>query len=75
MARIEFRPVCSKCKQVIFGTVGLSDQSIGNYYNWLTDAFTEIEPRKCPHCGAYFKSIVMTDRIPFTNYPEEDENE
>lgn len=79
MARIEFRPVCSACKQVIFKTVDVEEPIADNYARCdgrpiFMPMDPTIKPSRCPSCGALFESIIMTDRIPFTDYPEEDKN-
>lgn len=70
MARIEFRPMCSECKQIIFKRVDICTYDTDGEYCILPGDIT-VDPYRCPNCGAPFDKIVMATKLPFDRYPEE----
>lgn len=68
-ARIEFRPVCSKCHSIIFERISYDDDGPdkdGYPVLWLSDS--RISPVRCPVCKTRFDSIVAPTRLPFEGY-------
>ena len=70
MARIEFRPTCSECKQVIFKRIDICTYKTDGEYCILPGDIT-VDPCRCPNCGVYFNKIVMPTKLPFEDYPKE----
>ena len=65
MAEIQFRPICSNCKQIIYDKIdfGYDEDAVcdkvkypHNY--WMT-------PIECPNCGELFEMIIMPRNLPF----------
>ena len=54
MAKILFRPICSKCGKQIHKTIDCVE--------WFS-----IEPKFCPECNEVFESIEMPTALPFDN--------
>lgn len=64
MAKIVFRPTCSRCLEI------LDDETIDIHYDEeiaLNDKSRivryakdfQMEPARCPYCGEYFEGIIM----------------
>lgn len=67
LATIQFMPVCSVCKQILFETI-----SVDTFYNELTDkhvlyARHTITPQRCPYCETPFISITIPTTLPYDN--------
>lgn len=65
MATIQFMPVCTKCKKVIFDYIDCNNEvwhmdNVG-YVN------CQITPYSCPNCGAIFEEVTMPTELPFDN--------
>lgn len=73
MARIVYKPHCSKCgavinDEVMYKKIKLeAEKGIGWCFG---DEYTNIYPMKCKTCGAYFNCIEITPPINLTK--EED---
>ena len=74
-ASIQFLPVCSACKKVLFWeTIDVvkyvnafehdhKDSHIPSLWYAGQDV---TEPEKCPYCGAFFDQVEMPTKLPFT---------
>ena len=59
MAKILFRPICSKCGKQIRRTIDCHERyTIGEF---------RIDPMFCPECNEIFTSIEMPTTLPFDN--------
>lgn len=71
-ARIEFRPVCSKCHSIIFERISCEDEDPIQIYGYRYPARlipeSRISPVRCPVCKTRFESIVAPTRLPFEGY-------
>lgn len=72
--RIEFLPVCSKCRNVIFYTIEYAPVEVEelNSISHIKAARRtgSIIPARCPNCGCYFESIIIPQQLPFDNTPK-----
>ena len=66
IASIVFRPICSKCKHLIYEEIDYIEYpiQINNYKKCLSNDY-EIIPNKCPHCNTPFESIEIPTKLPF----------
>lgn len=58
MAEINFLPVCSNCKKIIYGRIDYEKEE-GRIY-----------PVACPYCSSLFKTLSIP-YIPFYNFENE----
>ena len=71
IAELNFLPVCSECKRILYGyTVDViyDPEQIGSKkYDWkpVIAPRPQIYPQHCPFCGAEFASITMPRKLPF----------
>ena len=66
IASILFRPICSKCKHILYTEINCSEYPIlTNYYSGCYLGYYEITPEKCPYCNAIFNNIEMPTKLPF----------
>lgn len=65
MAKIYFKPICSKCGNQIFSAISYS-KDIEKHDVYLTSRET-IEPFRCPNCGEIFDGIEMPIALPYGN--------
>lgn len=56
-AAILFRPICSKCKHILYDTIDYIEYPYGY----------DIIPNKCPFCNEPFESIEIPTTLPFKN--------
>lgn len=66
MATIQFMPVCTECKKVIFDYIDCNNEVL-SMDNVRYPTHYQITPYSCPNCGAIFEQIVMPTRLPFDN--------
>ena len=66
-ASILFRPVCSKCRGLLYRTIDFIEYpaQIENYKGAILPTDFDIIPNKCPYCNASFESIEMPTKLPF----------
>lgn len=57
MANIDFQPVCSHCRNVIWNVEVAVDVTL--------DAHVSIIPSVCPHCGEPFEQVTMPTGLPY----------
>ena len=68
MASINFLPVCSKCKSIIWEVIDYkSTCESGLLVEKQYSMALEITPEKCPVCGERFESINVPTRFPYDN--------
>ena len=65
MAKIYFKPICSKCGNQILSVISYS-KDIEKYASYFTSRGT-IEPLRCPNCGDAFDGIEMPIALPYDN--------
>ena len=70
MAKIYFKPICSKCGNQIFSTISYS-KDIEKQASYFTSR-RMIEPSICPNCGDVFDGIEMPIALPYDNKKQED---
>ena len=58
MAEINFLPVCSNCKNIIYGRIDYEEEH------------KHIYPVACPYCGSLFETLSIP-YIPFYNFENE----
>lgn len=66
MAKILFRPICSKCRKELRCVIdyGVHDIQIEDARMYRPNC---IDPECCPYCGEQFDCIEMPTSIPFDN--------
>lgn len=62
-ASILFRPICSKCKNILYEKIDCINIKYKN--SFVTD-YT-IVPHKCPYCNTPFENIEIPTTLPFEN--------
>lgn len=62
-ASIIFRPICSKCKHIIYEDVDYIEYPVHSKLGWFKDY--SITPKECPYCGIRFNKIEMPTSLPF----------
>lgn len=68
MASINFLPVCSKCKSIIWKVIDYTPPcELGLLGEKLYLTKPEITPQECPVCGERFELITLPANIPFDN--------
>ena len=71
IAELDFLPVCSECKNILYGyTIDIvydSDIFGTGKYNWKSsiEKKPHVYPQKCPFCNADFNSIMIPCKLPF----------
>ena len=60
-ASILFRPICSKCKNIIYGKIDCINIKYDKCF--VSDYY--IVPEKCPHCNTPFENIEIPTKLPF----------
>jgi hypothetical protein len=72
--KIEFLPVCSKCRNVIYCSIECkpmhSMEVDGTGDILAIHKYDSIIPARCPICGCYFESIIIPQKLPFDNTPK-----
>lgn len=68
MAKIFFKPICTKCGNQIFSVISYS-KDIEKHGSYFTSRET-IEPFACPNCGEIFDGIEMPIALPYDNRKE-----
>ncbi len=68
MAKIYFKPICTKCGNQIFSTISYSED-IEKHGSKFFSRRT-IAPFRCPNCGEIFDGIEMPIALPYDNRKE-----
>ncbi len=62
MAKIVFRPTCSRCLEILDNEtidIHYDEENISNSKLIHFTRNFSIEPERCPYCGEYFNGIIM----------------
>lgn len=75
MAKIYFKPICSKCGNQILSVISYSKDiekipDVNLKYDAYFISSGTIEPFKCPNCGEIFDGIEMPIALPYDNRKE-----